>query len=77
MSSGAVSDSQPRKRPGSYDHAERRQSARRGRERGCHIYIAADELEAAGFDPYTEPPPFYRVWGSSRGGVFVRLYREK
>lgn len=72
-----LSDSKPPKRAGRYDHAERRASKRTGRQRGCWLYVPADELEAAGFDPYTEPPPFYRVWGSSRGGLFVRLYREK
>lgn len=70
-----MSAPQPVSRPGSYDPARRRQSARRGREKGCHIYIAADELERAGYDP-EGPPPFYRVWGSSRGGLFVRLYKE-
>jgi hypothetical protein len=70
-----VSLPKPATRPGSYDHAKRRQSIRRGREKGCSIYIAADELERAGFDP-DGPPPFYRVWGSSRGGLFVRLYKE-
>lgn len=62
-------------RPGRYDSAQRRRSARRGREKGCHLYIPAEELERAGFDP-NEPPPFYRVWGTSRGGLFVRLYKE-
>jgi hypothetical protein len=46
-----------------------------GREKGCRVYIAADELERAGYDP-SGPAPFYRVWGSSRGGLFIRLYRE-
>jgi len=48
---------------------------RRGREKGCSVYIAADELERAGWDP-EGPPPLYRVWGSSRGGLFIRLYKE-
>jgi hypothetical protein len=39
------------------------------------VYIAAEELEKAGYPP-DGPAPFYRVWGSSRGGLFVRLYRE-
>jgi hypothetical protein len=58
-----------------YDARARRRAVRGGRQRGCSIYIAADELEAAGYDP-AGPPPFYRVWGTARGGVFVRLYRE-
>lgn len=62
--------------PGRYDPALRRQAKRTGRERGCWIYIAAEELEAAGYDPQGTAP-FYRVWGGIRGGVRVRLYRER
>jgi hypothetical protein len=39
------------------------------------VYIPAEELAKAGFDP-NGPAPFYRTWGTSRGGVLVRLYRE-
>jgi len=39
------------------------------------VYIPAEELEKAGIDP-NGPPPFYRTWGTSRGGVLIRLYRE-
>lgn len=42
---------------------------------GCHIYIPAEELATAGIDP-AGPPPAYRTWGTSRGGVMVRLYKE-
>jgi hypothetical protein len=70
-----VSPQEAVSRPGSYDHARRRRSKRAGRQKGCVVYIPADELEKAGFDP-DDPPPFYRVWGSSRGGLFVRLYKE-
>lgn len=58
-----------------YDASARRRAQRRGRERGCWLYVPAEELEKAGYRP-GDPPPFYRTWGSSRGGVFVRLYRE-
>lgn len=58
----------------SYDPARRRRTVRRGRERGCWLYIAADELVAAGYS-ITDPPPWYRVWGSKRG-ITIRLYRE-
>ena len=34
---------------GGYDPALRRRSVRRGRERGCWLYVPAAELEAAGF----------------------------
>lgn len=62
-------------RPGRYDAASRRQAVRKGRERGCSIYIAAEELVAAGV-PLDGPPPFYRVWGRGRRSVLVRLYLE-
>lgn len=58
-----------------YDHARRRRTKRTGREKGCWVYIAAEELQRSGFDPET-PPPFYRVWATPRGGAFVRLYKE-
>jgi hypothetical protein len=58
-----------------YDAARRRRTVRRGRERGCWLYIAADELVKAGVD-LDAPPPWYRVWGSRRGGLVVRLYAE-
>ncbi len=59
-----------------YDPALRRR-AKRGsqRQRGVWLHIAAEELQRAGVLP-DEPAPWYRVWGSSRGGLFVRLYRE-
>lgn len=59
-----------------YDPALRRRATRGGRDRGCRVYVAAEELEKAGWAP-GGPLPFYRVWGSSRGGLFVRLYRER
>jgi hypothetical protein len=70
-----VSLSAPVSRSGSHDYAKRRRSVRKGRERGCWVYIVADELAKAGIRSF-EPPPFYRVWGSPRGSVLVRLYRE-
>jgi hypothetical protein len=60
---------------GRHDPAKRRQATRGGRDRGCRVYIAAEQLQAAGYDP-AGPAPFYRIWPSSRGGLFVRLYRE-
>jgi hypothetical protein len=61
---------------GRYDAQERRLAQRRGRQKGCSVYIAAEELEKAGYSP-DDPPPYYRVWGSSRGGLFIRLYKER
>jgi hypothetical protein len=63
-------------RSGRYDHAERRRATRAGRQKGCSIYIAAEELERAGWDP-EGPLPFYRVWGSRGGGIRARLYKDK
>lgn len=57
-----------------YDPARRRRSTRKQRERGAWIYVSQDELRRAGWEDGS-PPPFYRVWGSSRGGLFIRLYK--
>jgi hypothetical protein len=73
---GAESPPEPALPAGRYDALARRLASRRGRERGCHVYIAAEELQRAGW-PLDGPPPFYRVWGSSRGGLFIRLYAER
>lgn len=61
---------------GKYDRGARRRSVRKGRERGCWVYIPAEELEKAGIDPTDAEPPLYRTWGTKRGGVLVRLYRS-
>lgn len=61
---------------GRYDPAERRRGVRKGRERGCWVYIPLEELSKAGIDP-NDPPPDYRIWGDERGGVVVRLYRRE
>lgn len=58
-----------------HDTAARRRAQRRGRERGCWVYVPAEELAKTGFDPYGDPP-FYRTWGSSRGRLVVQLYRQ-
>jgi hypothetical protein len=60
---------------GRHDHAERRAGVRKGRERGCWVYLTASTLERAGFDPHG-PVPFYRTWSNPRR-VLVQLYREK
>lgn len=59
---------------GRYDAGRRRRTKRSGRETGCWVYIAGEELRAAGFEPAGELP-WYRVWSSPRGGVRLRLYR--
>ena len=58
-----------------YDDAAPRQSRRSGRERGIHIFVPAAELRKAGIDP-NGPAPTYRTWGTSKGGVMVRLYTD-
>lgn len=58
-----------------YDAAHRRRSKRTGAERGCWVFIPADELRRAGIDPKGDPPR-YRLWGRARGSILLRLYRE-
>jgi hypothetical protein len=61
---------------GRHDTAERKQALRKGREKGCSIYIAAEQLQTAGVDP-NGPAPFYRVWAADRGRFIVTLYGAK
>lgn len=60
---------------GRHDPAARRRAQRRGRERGCWVYISAGQLQEAGV-PLTEAPPFYRTWPGRGGRVIVNLYKE-
>ncbi len=61
-----------------YDRARRKRSIRKGRERGCWVYVPLDELRAAGFAG--DEAPFYRTAGHARsanaGSIIVSLYRE-
>lgn len=59
--------------PGRHDAALRRKASRKGRERGCSLYIAAEELAAAGID-LDGPPPLYRVWPSRKRTLMIQLY---
>lgn len=62
--------------PGRTDTDARKKAQRRGRERGCWVYIPAEQLVAAGIDP-ASPTPWYRIWGQSgRPRFVVNLYRE-
>lgn len=72
---GAVSPSADGTTRGNYDPGRRRRSVREGRERGCWVYIPAQELVKAGVSVFAGPP-WYRIWGGRRGGVVVRLYKE-
>lgn len=57
---------------GRHDHAARRRAVRKGRERGCSVYIPAELLQAS---PLADTwPIFYRVWGGQRGRFVVTLY---
>jgi hypothetical protein len=58
---------------GRYDHAARRQAKRSGRERGCWTYIPFELLPDTLAGPDASPP-WYRVWGGSRGRYIVTLY---
>ncbi len=50
---------------------------RKGREKGCHVYIAADVLREVGIDP-DATPPLYLIYpgrkGRGKGTVLVSLY---
>lgn len=61
---------------GRYDAMQRRVGKRAGREKGCWIYVPAEELRKAGIDP-SGSPPFYRTWGAKRGSLLVRLYASR
>lgn len=62
------------------DPALRRRTKRAGRERGCWLYIPADDLQRAGIDP-SGTPPFYRInaYQRSKNGhtAIVTLYKER
>jgi len=64
---------------GRYDALARRRASRAQRERGCWVYIPAEELVRAGIDPHG-PAPWYRTVGYRRSAnghsVIVSLYRE-
>lgn len=61
----------------SHDIAYRRKTVRRGREKGCWLYIPAEQLEALGFKP-DEPAPRAVTWPDAGGRprLMVNLYRE-
>lgn len=62
-------------RHGKHDAGLRRRATRAGRQRGCSIYIPAEQLQAAGIDPNADVP-WYRTWPGERGRFVVTLYRE-
>jgi hypothetical protein len=59
-----------------YDPAARRQGVRKGRERGCWVYIPAEELGKLRGAPF-EAAPHYRTTGRAGGRtVIVEIWRE-
>lgn len=70
---GAV---RPSVSPGRHDSAARRRSKRAGRERGCWVYIPAEQLVGAGLNPHAEPPD-YRVWAGRKRTLLVQLYEAR
>ncbi len=55
-----------------YDPAEPRRALRHQRQRGCMVYIPAEELARAGVSPEDGPPQYLvRGWGKRR--VIVHL----
>lgn len=63
------------RRSGRYDAMARRRSKRTGREKGCWLYIPAEQLDKTGHGG-DSPAPFYRVWGAPRGRLTIQLYKE-
>lgn len=61
-----------------YDPAARKKAQRRRAYRGVSVYIPAEVIRDAGYDP--DEPIFYRLNGYQRsakaGSVIVSLYRE-
>lgn len=58
------------------DVAALKRAQRRGRERGCWVYIAGEQLEAMGLDP-ADPAPSYRIWSAEgRPRAVVNLYPQ-
>lgn len=62
---------------GSHDPAQRRKTVRRGRERGCWLYVPAEQLERAGYPTVRgSSTPWYRTWLGRKGTILVQLYPE-
>lgn len=62
---------------GRADDAARRKGVRRGRERGCWLYVSEAQLLAAGWTR-DDPPPYSTIWvAPDRPRLVVNLYREK
>lgn len=65
----------PQPASGQYDPAARRRAVRRGRERGCWVYIPKSVLAESGMP--IDPVPWYRTRPyRDRSAVVVSFYRE-
>lgn len=61
---------------GKADDARRRKGVRRGRERGCWLYLSETQLAELGWTR-DDPPPYATAWVSpDRPRVVFNLYRE-
>ena len=76
MSANAKSAERPSTRNTKYDHAALRNGVRRGRERGCWVYIPAEELEKAGIDPFGQSPR-YQLWPGRKRTILVQLHKRE
>ena len=60
---------------GRHDPGVRKRALRKGRERGCSVYLAAEQLQAAGVP--LDRPLYYRVWEApGRPRFIINLYTE-
>ena len=57
-----------------HDYARRRRAKRTGRQKGCTVYIPAEQLQRSGLADRW--PLYFRVWGGARGRFVVVLYEE-
>jgi hypothetical protein len=57
----------------SYDPRAWRRSARQGRERGCHIYIPAEELLKLRAD-LGDRPPVYRITHVRTKEIYIEFH---
>lgn len=58
-----------------FDQARRKRGKRQQRERGAWVYIPQEILAASGREHAADGgAPFYRVWTSGKGRVWIQLY---
>jgi hypothetical protein len=58
-----------------HDEGYRRRGVRKGRERGCWVYVPAELLERGGLVAAPDGgAPFYRIWNGRKRTVLVQFY---